>query len=107
VIDYPVRDGLFEPFARLVEVEICNSRAMVPENNKLLRCFQYLEMDAVSVGDYCWNGDCSNCMVCYKAENGEIRSAMACRLYVRPGMVITGLSANLKNDLAVADSFRT
>lgn len=104
MINYPLREGLFELFSRLVEIEICSSRAMVPENNKLLRCFQYIEMDAVSLGDYCWNGDCSNCLVSYDAGSGEIRSALACRLYVRPGMIITGLSPSLKNDLAVGEA---
>jgi hypothetical protein len=93
------REGLFESFDDLVEIEICNQNARVPENNKLLRCFQYLKMDAVSVGDYCWNGDCINCQVWYRADDGEVKSALACRLYVRPGMVITGLSSCLKNDL--------
>ena len=55
------REGLFESFDELVEIEICRTRARVPENNKLLRCFQYIKMDSVSVGDYCWNGDCVNC----------------------------------------------
>ena len=95
-----LREGLFESFEELVEIEVCRARAVVPEKNKLLRCFQYLRMDAVSVGDYCWNGDCTNCQIWYRAEDGEIKSALACRLYVRPGMVITGLSANLKKDLA-------
>ncbi len=94
------RDGLFERFNSLVEIEICQTRAKVPENNKLLRCFQYLRMDAVSVGDYCWNGDCVNCQVWYKAEGGDVKSALACRLYVREGMVITELSPSLKDDLA-------
>ena len=99
-MDNPVwREGLFESFDDLVEIEICRTRARVPENNKLLRCFQYIKMDSVSVGDYCWNGDCVNCQVWYETENGEIKSALACKLYVRPGMVITGLSANLKTDL--------
>jgi len=93
------RDGLFETFDQLVEIEICNQQSRVPENNKLLRCFQYLRMDTVSVGDYCWNGDCINCQVWYKAEDGEIKSALACRFYVRPGLVITSLSSCLKNDL--------
>jgi hypothetical protein len=93
------REGLFESFNELIEIEICRTRARVPENNKLLRCFQYIKMDAVSVGDYCWNGDCVNCQIWYKAEDGDIRSALACKLYVRPGMVITDLSANLKTDL--------
>ena len=94
-----LRAGLFESFDELVEIDLCRQRTMVPEKNKLLRCFQYIKMDAVSVGDYCWNGECTNCLVWYKAEDGEIKSALACRLYVRPGMVITDLSTNLKTDL--------
>ena len=93
------REGLFESFSNLVDIVICNSRAAVPENNRLLRCFQYIRMESVSVGDYCWNGDCTNCQIWYRGENGEIKSALACRLYVRPGMVITDVSANLKADL--------
>ena len=103
MVNFPLREGLFEAFTQLVEIEICQSRAMVPENNKLLRCFQYIEMDAVSLGDYCWNGDCSNCQVWYETGTGETKSALACRMYVSPGMVITGLSANLRNDLAVGE----
>ena len=94
-----LRSGLFENFDELVEIDLCRQRTMVPEKNKLLRCFQYIRMDAVSVGDYCWNGECTNCLIWYKAEDGEIKSALACRLYVRPGMVITDLSTNLKTDL--------
>jgi len=93
------REGLFESFNNLVEIEICNNRAEVPENNKLLRCFQFIKMDSVSIGDYCWNGDCANCLVWYRAEGGDIKSALACRMYVRPGLVITDVSANLKGDL--------
>ncbi|MEK6284418.1 MAG: hypothetical protein AABO57_01600 [Acidobacteriota bacterium] len=94
-----VREGLFENFRELVEIEVCRHRAMVPENNKLLRCFQYIKMDSVSVGDYCWNGECTNCQIWYQAESGEIKSGLACRLYVTAGMIITGLSPNLKTDL--------
>jgi hypothetical protein len=93
------REGLFESFKSLVEIEICSTRAQVPENNKLLRCFQFIKMDSVSIGDYCWNGDCTNCLVWYRAESGDIRSALACRMYVRPGLVITDVSPNLKVDL--------
>ena len=94
-----LRAGLFESFDELVEIDLCRQRNMVPEKNKLLRCFQFIKMDAVSVGDYCWNGECTNCLVWYKADDGEIKSALACRLYVRPGMVITDMSTNLKTDL--------
>jgi hypothetical protein len=94
-----IRSGLFEAFDELVEIQVCSARTLVPENNKLLRCFQYLNMDRVSVGDYCWNGECTNCQIWYESEDGEVKSALACRLYVRPGMVITGLSNQLTNDL--------
>lgn len=94
-----LREGLFESFDDLVEIEVCRNKAMVPENNKLLRCFQYINMERVSLGDYCWNGECTNCQIWYRADDGEIKSALACRLYVRPGMIITGLSACLNTDL--------
>ncbi len=93
------REGLFEGFNDLIEIEICASRAKVPENNKLLRCFQYIKTETISLGDYCWNGDCVNCQVWYRDGAGEVKSALACRLYVKPGMVITGLSETLKSDL--------
>ena len=93
------REGLFEDYKELIEIEICRNRARVPENNKLLRCFQYIKTERVSVGDYCWNGDCANCQVWYLGEGGDTKSALACKLYVRAGMVITGLSENLRNDL--------
>ena len=97
------REGLFEAFDRLIEIEICSRRAQVPERNKLLRCFQFINADTVSVGDYCWNGDCTNCQIWYETESGETRSALACKLYVRPGMVITEVSANLKADLTAVE----
>lgn len=97
--DHLWREGLFESFDRLIEIEICDSTATVPENNKVLRCFQFIKMDSVSVGDYCWNGDCTNCLIWYKSDAGEIKSALACKMYVKPGLVITDLSANLRGDL--------
>jgi hypothetical protein len=54
---------VFEPFDKLVRVKICGERREVPENNTLLRCFQYFSPEAVSYGDLCWNGDCLNCRV--------------------------------------------
>jgi hypothetical protein len=93
------REGLFESFESLVDIEVCRKPVQVPENNKLLRCFQFIKMDRVSVGDYCWNGDCTNCQVWYQSEAGEIKAALACRMYVRPGLVITRLSAHLQDDL--------
>jgi hypothetical protein len=99
VIDSEWREGLFESFDRLVEIEVCGNKMQVPENNKILRCFQYIKTDNISVGEYCWNGDCVNCQVWYQSDEGEIKGALACKMYVQEGLVITGLSEHLKEDL--------
>ena len=93
------REGLFESFDRLIEIEYCNCKAQVPEKNRLLRCFQYFKTETISVGNYCWNGDCVHCQIWYRTENGETKSALACRMYVKEGLVITDLSENLRDDL--------
>ena len=93
------REGLFESFDVLVDIEICRKPVQVPENNKLLRCFQFINMDTVSIGNYCWNGDCTNCQIWYESEGGDTKSALACKMYVRPGLIITRLSEQLQDDL--------
>ncbi len=85
---------IFEPFEKLVEIEICGETREVPENNTLLRCLQFLSMKTISLGDFCWNGDCLNCQVWL--ENGEKEKAvLACRTYVREGMKIVRMSADI------------
>jgi hypothetical protein len=93
------REGLFESYDRLIEIEVCDQKARVPENNKILRCFQYLKTETISLGEYCWNGDCVNCQIWYRGEDGEIKGALACRMYVREGLIITSVSECLKDDL--------
>ncbi len=88
---------IFEPFERLVEIEIAGVRRAVPENNTLLRCFQFLSMETVSYGDFCWNGDCLNCQVWVK--NGEKeKGVLACRTKVEEGMKIVRLSSEIDID---------
>lgn len=85
---------IFEPFEKLVEIEICGEIRKVPENNTLLRCFQYLALQTVSYGDFCWNGDCLNCQVWIK--NGEKeKSVLACRTKVAAGMKIVRLGKEI------------
>ena len=89
---------LLDPYERLITIEILGRRVEVPENNRLLRCFQYLSLESISYGDFCWNGDCTNCQV-WLREAGQpaaSRPALACRTDVREGMVITGLSPHIK-----------
>jgi NADH dehydrogenase/NADH:ubiquinone oxidoreductase subunit G len=86
---------IFEPFEKLIEIEICGERRAVPENNTLLRCFQFLSLETVSLGDFCWNGDCLNCRVWI--ENGTKEKALiACRAKAEEGMKIVRLSEEIE-----------
>jgi hypothetical protein len=81
---------IFEPFERLVEIEICGAARAVPENNTLLRCFQFLALESISYGDFCWNGDCLNCQVAIKNGDKE-KTVLACRTKVEEKMEIVRL----------------
>lgn len=85
---------IFEPFDKLVEIEICGEKHEVPENNSLLRCFQFLSLETISYGDFCWNGDCLNCQVWI--ENGEKEKAvLTCRTKVEENLKILRLSKEI------------
>jgi len=78
---------MFQPYEKLVEIDILGERRMVPENNSLLRCFQFLAMESISYGDFCWNGECINCQVWLERGDKE-KAVMACRTMVAKGMKI-------------------
>src|SRR6266487_386101 len=91
----PVESDLLDPYEELVEIEVLGRRVKVPEKNRLLRCFQYLSLKTISYGDFCWNGDCTNCQVWYHAggqTEAEDRPALSCRLQASEGLVITRLN---------------
>jgi len=100
--DLPVDNDLSElldPYERLVCVEIIGKTVEVPEKNRLLRCFQYLSINTISYGDFCWNGDCTNCQVWYRTkgqDNSDIRPGLSCRMDVIEGMSITSMSPFIK-----------
>ena len=89
------QSDLLDPYEKLVTVEILGKQVQVPEKNRLLRCFQYLSLNTISYGDFCWNGECTNCQVWYH-EQGQTSSSdkptLSCRAEVVEGMVITKLS---------------
>ncbi|MET0751918.1 MAG: 2Fe-2S iron-sulfur cluster-binding protein [Pyrinomonadaceae bacterium] len=85
---------IFEPFEKLVEIEILGERREVPQNNSLLRCFQYLSMETVSYGDFCWNGDCANCQVWLEGAAKE-KPVLSCRTKVQEGMKIVRMSGEI------------
>ena len=86
---------IFEPFEKLVEIEIGGEVKNVPENNSLLRCFQFLSMETISYGDFCWNGDCLNCQVWLK-NGAKEKAVLSCRTKVEEGMEIIRLNSEIK-----------
>ncbi len=94
---------IFQPYDRLIEIDILGTKYMVPENNSLLRCFQFLAMENISYGDFCWNGECLNCQVWLQAGDKE-KAVMACRTNVVENMKIVkmaeGIELNLIGDEA-------
>ena len=83
--------NIFEPYEKLIEIDILGDRRMVPENNSLLRCFQFLAMENISYGDFCWNGECLNCQV-WIENGGKEKAVMACRTNALEGMKIVRLA---------------
>lgn len=90
---------LLDPYDKLITIEILGQQVQVPEKNRLLRCFQYLSINSISYGDFCWNGECTNCQIWYH-ENGQTEASdkpiLSCRSEVVEGMVITRLSQFIK-----------
>ncbi|MEO8574857.1 MAG: 2Fe-2S iron-sulfur cluster-binding protein [Pyrinomonadaceae bacterium] len=88
-------DEMFEPFERLIKVKILGTEREVPENNSILRGLQYLDMDAISYGDFCWNGECINCQVWIKSGDKE-KAVIACRTNAEDGMEIVRISEGME-----------
>ena len=86
---------IFQPFDRLIEIDIMGTKHMVPENNTLLRCFQYLAMESISYGDFCWNGECLNCQVWLRNGDKE-KAVIACRADAEDGMEIVRMSDGME-----------
>lgn len=91
---------LFRPYTRLVKITILGREFEVPENNTLLRCFQYLAPEAVSYGRFCWNEDCQYCRVSFDLGEGTAtRAALSCKLMVEDGMRVKEVTTEIKYGL--------
>jgi NADH dehydrogenase/NADH:ubiquinone oxidoreductase subunit G len=88
-------EDILEPFNRLIQINIQDETVSVPENNYLLRCLQFLQLEAISMGDFCWNGNCANCQVWVITDNGE-KPVLSCRTRVQEGMKISRMSDTLE-----------
>jgi len=95
---------LFRPFTRLVKITILGREFEVPENNPLLRCFQYLAPEAISYGRFCWNEECQYCRISFDLGDGTAsRSAISCKLMVQNGMRINDVTSEIRYGLRTLD----
>jgi NADH dehydrogenase/NADH:ubiquinone oxidoreductase subunit G len=86
---------LFEPFDKLIEIDVMGRRFEVPENNTIMRCLQYIRLDAVSYGEFCWNGECLNCQVWLRSGDKE-KPVLACRTNAFENMEIVRVSESVE-----------
>lgn len=87
---------LFRPYEKLISITIRGRRFSVPENQILLRAFQYLCPETIPYGRYCWNEECQYCRVSVKRPDGEkIGQALSCKLMAEDGLEVQELSTEL------------
>lgn len=95
-----MENEMFEPYERLVSIEINGKPHSVPENNSILRGLQFLDIEAISYGEFCWNGECLNCQVWIRNGDKE-KAVMACRTNVYDGMKIVRTSDEIDSELTI------
>ena len=87
-------DDILEHYDRLIEITLLGEKKLVPENNSILRCLQYLDIEKISDAELCWNGDCLDCQVWIR--NGDKEKALiSCRANAVEGMEILRVSEAL------------
>jgi hypothetical protein len=90
----------FQPWSRLIPISILGRAFEVPENNVLLRCFQYLE-PSIPYGPWCWNGECKSDSILYRlAGETDIHSGLSCQIVPAEGLEIVEISPDLQRFLA-------
>ena len=92
---------IFRPYEKLISITVRGRKFSVPENQILLRAFQYLAPDTIPYGRYCWNEECQYCRVSVVKPGGErISQALSCKLVAEEGLEVTELAAELMWNLS-------
>ena len=88
-------EGVLEPWSKKIEIVIDGTRYRVPENQDVIRIFQYLGLlDRLSffAGHYCWNATCNNCIFTYRdPATGEPVTKRACQTRIFDGLEVIQL----------------
>jgi hypothetical protein len=87
---------LFRPYEKLVKIAVKDREVEIPENNMLLRGFQFLAPENVAYGRFCWNEECQYCRVTYDmGVNTPSHVALSCKLMVKEGMRVTEVAQEI------------
>ena len=87
---------LFRPYERLVEITVLGKKFQVPENNSVLRCFQFISPETIPYGRFCWNQECQYCRVtCKLPDDDQPTPMLSCKFLVVAGMDITEIAQEL------------
>ena len=87
--------NLYGQYDKLLRVDVMGRRIDMPENNTLLRGFQFVAPETIPYGRFCWNGTCNNCTVTVCNDAGESK-AQACRQHACDGMHVTSISSEIR-----------
>ena len=99
-IIHPSRvSDLYEPYDKLITIEVLGRRFEVPENNLLLRQLAFVAAD-IAWGRYCWNGECRYCEVHYQRDDGPELAALSCRVKGVEGMRLIKVAPEIRYNLA-------
>lgn len=88
---------LYDHYDRLIPIYVISRRYDVPENNTILRCFQYINTQSIGYGKFCWNGECENCRIHYlDPSTGKEVAVLSCQTLVKENLVVTRLSPEIR-----------
>lgn len=89
------------PYSRMITIELLGRAVEIPENNTLLRCFQYLCPETIPYGRFCWNNECGSSRFDYLLPgDSESHRARACVFIdIVEGMRIMEVSGELRYGL--------
>ncbi len=97
-----VPGGVYQPYQRLVKITVLGKTVEVPENNILLRAFQFVSPATIPYGRFCWNEECQYCRVIVKGLDGKEHRVLSCKVLVREGMEILWMDQELHLNLKKA-----
>ena len=86
---------LFGDYQKLLQVDVLGRTVEMPEENKLLRGFQFALPETISYGRFCWNGSCNNCTVTVRTGPCESKG-QACTMDTCDGMQVTPVSGEIR-----------